>query len=111
MPLALSRAITTPWVKPLAVASIVSVLLAVMKNAEGPNCVLPAERSLLNVVKLMVAPSSAAAKTMVSPVADAVMCPRSEPAPLSELFVTIKIAADTGMPIANSSKKRDKAHR
>ena len=46
---------------------MVSVLLPVMKNAEGPNWVLAVEISLLNVVKLMVAPSSGAANTMVLP--------------------------------------------
>ena len=93
MLLAVSRAITTPLVKPLAVASMISDLLPVMKNAEGPNWVLPAEISLLNVVRRIVAPSSAAANTIVSLTLAAVICARSEPTPLSALFVTVKVVA------------------
>lgn len=88
--LVVSRAITIPWVMPLAVASMVRVLLW-MKNAEGPNwvtcaglpgqplsveplaggrqVVLPASpvvRQLVYWVKVMVWPSSDASNTMVS---------------------------------------------
>ncbi|QBB69810.1 hypothetical protein ELE36_05175 [Pseudolysobacter antarcticus] len=108
----------TPWLKPFAVASMVSVLPPVMKNAEGPNSVLPAERSLVDSVRMIVCPSSAAlSNTIVSPEAAALTAPRNVAhwlptqslvvaATGSAVLVTVSVVAFTGMAIADNNRAK-----
>ncbi len=108
--------IVTPCVSPFAVASIVSVLPPVMKNAEGPNSVLPALRSFLYSVRLIVCPSSVGANSMMSPEAAWLMAPRSVRQLLlvqssmasqlaSPLVVTVKVTAAAGSAATDSPKE------